>query len=200
MPGKRKGRASQRVFLNVPYSSSYERLLVALTAALVALGRVPQLTFQIPDGGQGRMKRIFDLLSSCEVSIHDLSCVGLPARLNMPFELGLAWAVREQDGNHEFMILERVPHRLDKTLSDLKAVDPKIHHGRARGAICAILESLEKPGGNPSAAQVMRLHRRLMTYLPALKAEHGGRPLFTTRVYGKLVAMGLETAKEMFGE
>src|SRR5690606_1368184 len=118
---------------------------------------------------------------------------------NMPFELGLAWTIREQNGSHKFMVLEREPHRMDKTLSDLKWVDPKIHHGRPRGAICAVLESLEKPGGNPSALEVLRLHRRLMTYLPALKLEHGNRPLFTTRVYGKLVAMGLEDAKVMFG-
>jgi hypothetical protein len=50
MPGERRRRVDQaQVFLNVPYNRSYERTLVALTAALVALRRVPRLTFQIPD-------------------------------------------------------------------------------------------------------------------------------------------------------
>ena len=57
MPGKRArgGVDPAQVFLNVPYNRSYERTLVALTAALVAVGRVPRLTFQIPDVGQGRL-------------------------------------------------------------------------------------------------------------------------------------------------
>src|SRR4051812_36698161 len=91
------------VFLNVPYSPSYEKLLVALTAALVAVGRRPRLTFEIADGGQGRFRRIFALLKSCRVSIHDLSAVGLPVRFNMPFELGLACAIQEQGARHDFL-------------------------------------------------------------------------------------------------
>jgi hypothetical protein len=131
-----------QVFLNVPYSKSYERTLLALTAALVAVGRFPRLTFQLPDGGQGRLQRIFALLRSCRVSIHDLSSVGLPVRFNMPFELGLACALKEQTNQHDFLVLDSREHRLDRHLSDLKGVDAKIHHGTVRGAICAILESL----------------------------------------------------------
>lgn len=150
-PSKRAAPAvtPAQVFLNVPYSKSYERTLVALTAALVAVGRFPRLTFQLPDGGQGRLQRIFALLRSCRVSVHDLSAVGLPVRFNMPFELGLACALKEQTGRHDFLVLDRAPHRLDRHLSDLKNVDPKIHHGTVTGAINAILESLDKPTGNP---------------------------------------------------
>lgn len=63
MPARRVVPAlpQEQVFLNVPYSLGYEKTLVALTAALVSVGRVPRLTFQIPDGGQGRLQRIFAL-------------------------------------------------------------------------------------------------------------------------------------------
>ncbi len=182
--------AKPRVFLNVPYDDSYEKLLVAITAALIALGRDPQLTFQVPDGGQGRLRRIFDLLKSCPVSIHDLSAVGLPARFNMPFELGLACALREQTNAHEFLVLERKRHRLDRSLSDLKGIDPKIHGGSARSAISAILEVLERPSGNPTAQQVWDLYVRLRRILPALKNQHGRDSLFGSRVYGDLVSLG----------
>jgi hypothetical protein len=198
VPGERRRRvAPAQVFLNVPYNQSYERTLVALTAALVVLRRVPRLTFQIPDGGQGRLRRILDLLKSCRVSIHDLSAVGHPARFKMPFELGLACAIKEQSGQHDFLVLEKKPHRLHRHLSDLGGIDPIIHHGTARGAICAVLEVLGRPEGNPSAAQVMRLHRRMTRLLPALKAQHGNRDLFSTRVYGQLVASGWLAAREM---
>ena len=91
------------------------------------------------------MRRIFDLLKSCRVSIHDLSAVGHPARFNTPFELGLACALKEQSNQHDFLILERKPHRLHRHLSDVGGIDPKIHHGTARGAICAVLGVLERP-------------------------------------------------------
>lgn len=199
MPGDRRRRRVDpaQVFLNVPYNPSYERTLVALTAALVVLRRVPRLTFQIPDGGQGRLRRIFDLLKSCRVSIHDLSAVGQPVRFNMPFELGLACAIKEQSQRHNFLVLEKMPHRLHKHLSDIGGIDPKIHHGTAQGAISAVLEVLERPEGNPSATDVMRLHRRMMRLLPTLKSQHGNRDLFSTHVYGDLVTFGWLAAREM---
>lgn len=83
--------------------------MVALSAAL---GRVPQLTFQVPDGDEGHLPRIFRLLKSCRVSIHDLNAVGIPVRFNMPFELGLACAIKQQTGRHDFLALERKSHRL----------------------------------------------------------------------------------------
>ncbi|HUG11991.1 MAG TPA: hypothetical protein VMM36_13305 [Opitutaceae bacterium] len=186
-----------QVFLNVPYNRSYEHLLVVLTAALVAVGRVPRLTFQVPEVGEGRLRRIFSLLKSCRVSIHDLSAVGIPVRFNMPFELGLACAIKEQSGEHDFLILERKPHRLHRHLSDVGGIDPKIHNGTARGAINAILDVLERPGGNPSTEDVMRLHRHMMAFVPALKRRHGTRDLFSTRVYGELVATGWAAMEEM---
>jgi len=199
MAGKSRRRRvdPDQVFLNVPYSPSYERMLVALTAALVVLRRIPRLTFQIPDGGQGRLRRIFDLLKSCRVSIHDLSAVGHPVRFNMPFELGLACALKEQSDHHDFLILERKPHRLHRHLSDVGGIDPKIHHGTARGAICAVLEVLERPEENPSAAQVVKLYRRMTKFVPALKARHGNRDLFSTRTYGESVTLGWVAAREM---
>jgi hypothetical protein len=192
MPNRTGGSPVEpaQVFLNVPYNKSYERILVALTSALVALGRVPRLTFQVPEVGEGRRSRIFQLLKSCPVSIHDLSSVGMPVRFNMPFELGLACALREQTRRHEFLVLEKRPHRLEKHLSDLNGIDPKIHGGTVRGAICAVLDVLKKPDGNPSADEVIRLDRVLMKLVPVLKKRHRTDELFNPRIYGELVALG----------
>jgi hypothetical protein len=88
------------VFLNFPYDASYERVFLALLAVLLSLGRKPRCTFEIADVGQGRVSRIFDRLESSAVSIHDLSRVGSPARFNMPWELGLADAMRRYWGQH----------------------------------------------------------------------------------------------------
>ncbi|MDB6094458.1 MAG: hypothetical protein JWM32_2020 [Verrucomicrobia bacterium] len=185
------------VFLNIPYGPAREKCLVALTAALIATGRIPCLTFQVPDGGQGRLQRIFTLLKSCSVSVHDLSAVGIPVRFNMPFELGLACAIREQSGKHEFLLLERIPHRLQRNLSDLGGIDPIIHGGSVRGTICAVLESLSHPAGNPSTTEVYKLYRSMIQILPAIKNEHGNQSLFSSRVYTILFLVGCETGRKM---
>ena len=184
------------VFLNVPYSPSYEKILVALTAALVAVGHRPRLTFEIADGGQGRLKRIFSLLQSCRVSIHDLSAVGQPVRFNMPFELGLACAIKQQGGRHNFLLLERRAHRLDRTLSDLKGIDPKIHQGRVASAIGAVLDVLGRRGRDLSVSDVLPLHRYMMRLVPVLKRRHRAEELFATRIYGELVALAWDRAGE----
>lgn len=194
MPGR---VADKQVFLNVPYDQSYEKILIALTAALVALGRVPRLTFEIPDGGQGRLPRIFTLLRSCRVSVHDLSAVGCPVRFNMPFELGLACALKTQGARHDFLVLERRSHRVDRHLSDLRGIDPKIHGGTARGAIGVILDVLERSGPNPTTTDVMKLYRRMHRYVPELKRRHARDDLYGRRIYGELVAMGYESSIAM---
>lgn len=186
-----------QVFLNVPYGPSHERRLLALTSALISIGCRPRLTFEIPEHGQGRLARILELIGFCTLSIHDLSSVGYPARFNMPFELGLACAIKHLKGNHRFMVLERVEHRFDRHLSDLKAIDPKIHNGTVVGAINAVLDSWEKPDGNPSSAEVLSLYRRLRRILPLLKSRHHADGLFRPRIYGHLVALGTAQARAM---
>src|SRR5436190_1405292 len=105
--------AEQRsVFLNVPFDKAYESIFVALISSLVAIGRNPRCVLEIPERGEGRLVRILRLIRSCPVSIHDLSRVGLPARFNMPFELGIAFTLARIEKNHDFIMLEAVRHRL----------------------------------------------------------------------------------------
>ena len=91
MPGRNIN--PQGVFLNVPFGPTYERRFVSLVAALVSIGRQPHCALEISGGGKLRLNRIFQFMSRCRVSIHDLSHVGRPVRFNMPFELGIACAL-----------------------------------------------------------------------------------------------------------
>jgi hypothetical protein len=183
---------STDVFLNIPYDNNAqsESLLVAYTASLVSLGRKPRLTFELPDGGTGRMGRIFSLLKSCPVSFHDLSAVDMPVRFNMPFELGLACAIREMKGSHKYYIFDAKVHRLELHLNDLNGIDPKIHSSSPKGIITSILDILDKPGGSPTAMQVTKLHKELMKFVPMLKRKHKKSNLRGRRIYGELVALG----------
>src|SRR3990172_12063815 len=102
------------VFLNVPFDHAYEPLFIALVVALVSIGRKPHCVLEIPEHGQGRLKRIINHLKSCSVSIHDLSRVGNPARFNMPFELGLAYAIRSTTARspYHFVLISSIQHIL----------------------------------------------------------------------------------------
>jgi hypothetical protein len=194
MPGSRRSNASppraRQVFLNVPYSRSYERLLVALTTSIVVLGRKPRLTFDLVEVGEGRLRRIREVMEQCQVSIHELGYATCnPARFNMPFELGLACALRQQTGDHEFHILESRDHRLQKTLSDLNGIDPKVHGRKLQRAIRAVLSILRRPDANPTMTEVLALHEEVwQKYVPRLRRTHG-EGLFNRDIYEDLLIL-----------
>lgn len=95
---------SKAVFINVPFDRSYESLFVTLVGTLVFLGQEPHCVLEVREKGEGRLTRIVDLMRMCRLSIHDLSRVGMPARFNMPFELGLACALKLGDpANYGFL-------------------------------------------------------------------------------------------------
>ena len=194
----RSSRETRRrsVFRNVPFDEDYETLFVALICALVALGRIPRCVLELPETGQGRLVRILQLIKSCPVSIHDLSRVELPARFNMPFELGIAVALSRFNRKHKFIVLEKQRYRLDKTLSDLKAIDPVIHGATVPGVISCVLSSLGRPAGNPPVETVTRIHRQLWKAVTPLKQTHRRLNIYSRTIFGELVAGAFLLAKK----
>jgi hypothetical protein len=178
------------IFLNVPFDVSYERNFVALIATVISLGGRPRCVLELPDFGEGRLSRILKHLENCPVSIHDLSRVGLPVRFNMPFELGLACALSAYRGNHSYIVLEKEPFRLDRTLSDLKGRDPLIHHGKAEGIINCVLDILGGTSGNPTPQDLRALCKRLWEYAHDLKARFRRDSLFHRSIFNELVTGG----------
>jgi hypothetical protein len=174
------------VFINIPFDASYEPLFIALLSALVAIGRTPRCVLEVPEHGDGRLRRIFDLIRRCPVSVHDLSRVGLPVRFNMPFELGLAFALRRIDG-HRFVLLEAERHRLQRTLSDLNGIDPGIHGATVIGMISCVLSSLARPTGNPGPGQIEQIRRRLWKMVPVIKRRHHRTTIYSRAIFSELV-------------
>src|SRR3979409_951354 len=93
--------SERKVFLNVPYDPQYGPLFIGMVAALVGLGFIPHCGRESQSGGPDRLRGIFRLLSSCGASIHDLSRMEVSGtlkvpRFNMPFELGIAYALQSK--------------------------------------------------------------------------------------------------------
>lgn len=184
----------KRLYECAPFDKGYEQQFVALIAALLTLGRKPRCVLELSERGKGRLYRIQKHLESCRISIHDLSRVGAPVRFNMPFELGLACGLARYKKHHDFIILEKVPHRLDKTLSDIKRHDPYIHKGSKRGIINCILDALGSSTNNPEPAKVYRLSNTLWKVATELKRKTGRDKLYSRSMFHNLVSAGLELA------
>src|SRR3954452_22532879 len=165
----------QSVFLNVPFDADYAPLFLALIAGLTALGRTPRCVLEVPSGGRNRLERIFGLLESCGASIHDLSRITLSEpqdvpRFNMPFELGMAYALTRKV-SHDFFVLEEKPFRLQMSLSDLNGHDPHIHDSTPSGILRCLLDCLGTPSGAPSMSSLESLTRQLAKLASKLQRE-----------------------------
>jgi hypothetical protein len=161
------------VFLNVPYDKEYAPLFTALIAGLVALGRIPRCALEAQSEGKTRLQQIHGLLASCGSSIHDLSRVTLSGslnvpRFNMPFELGMAFALA-QSTSHRIFTFEEKERRIDASLSDMKAFDPIIHGGTTEGILGGLLDCFDSPGGAPPLRRLTSMAKRLA--LVAAKAQ-----------------------------
>ena len=189
----------QSVFLNVPFDIEYSPLFIALVAGLTGLGRKPRSVLEVPSGGLNRLERIFGLIASCGASIHDLSRVSLSGdfqvpRFNMPFELGMAYALSRQS-SHSFFILEEKHFRLQASLSDLNGHDPHIHAGDPTGVLRCILDCFRTPAGAPPLAALETLRQQLTEIVLDLPKEGTVDGLFHRHLFLLVIGTATEIAK-----
>jgi hypothetical protein len=188
--------------LNVPYDERYESLYLAFIAGLCGFGLVPRATLEIPTSDR-RLDRIVKLIRTCRYSFHDLSRVQLDRRkpptprFNMPFELGLvvAWATVGR-ATHRWFVLEEVPHRLTKSLSDLNGTDPFIHHGRPEGVLKALSNALYRNAKSPTLTELKTIYRDLRAAASEFRSGRRGDSLFEAHAFKWLVLAAQSSAQE----
>lgn len=179
-------------FLNIPYDKKFENLYLAYIVGLTAFGFVPRATLGVPRDAR-RLERIFDLLRTCNVSVHDLSRIELDRRppraprFNMPFELGLAvaWTILNPK-RHAWIGCDAVEHRPVRSISDLNGTDFHTHHGRVAGVFSALCNAfVTRPQGR-TVPEMMRVYRLLRKTIPALQRDTGTQGLFQARIFNEL--------------
>ncbi len=200
--GRRPRLPLNTAFLNVPYDSEYEGLFVALIAGLSGFGLIPHATLEIP-GSERRLNRIVGLLRRCRYSFHDLSRVELDSappqtpRFNMPFELGLAVALRQTlSRRHEWFVLEAKADRLGKSLSDLGGTDEHVHGGTARGLLRALTNALARSRHRPTVAELEQIYADLVKAASAIKQSLGTDSLYSARPFKELVVAARISARQ----
>jgi hypothetical protein len=189
----------QSVFLNVPFDADYSSLFLALIAGLTGLGRTPRCVLEVPSGGRNRLERVFGLVSSCGASIHDLSRVTLSGdlevpRFNMPFELGMAFAL-SQLTPHNFFVLEEKAFRLQASLSDLNGHDPHIHEGTSLGILRCVLDCFGTPSGAPPLTALEVMTRRLTKTALKLQRQQRSEGPFHPYLFRQICVAAIELAR-----
>jgi hypothetical protein len=188
--------SAKAVFLNVPFDAAYEPLFVTLTGTLILLGQEPHCVLEVGETGEGRLARIFELMRSCRISIHDLSRSGNPVRFNMPFELGLACALKlTNPADYEIFVLDGRAFRADRTLSDYKGRDPLIHNGTNDGILGCVLDMFTPISGQ-GAASFRDAAKELRKVTQALKADLRATSVFRPAAFRLLVKAASRIATE----
>jgi hypothetical protein len=126
------------VFINCPFDETYKNdLLKPMLYVLLKNGYNPRLSLEVSDSGQSRIEKIITIIKGCKYSIHDISIVkskkaGEFARMNMPFELGIDYGLRNSEmepyKEKQFLILEANKYDYMKALSDISGFDIKAHN------------------------------------------------------------------------
>ena len=126
------GNYQKDVFINCPFDDDYTHLLNAIVFSVHDIGFRPRCARETSNAGQVRLDKIFNIISQCKYSIHDISRTeldresGLP-RFNMPFELGLDLGCKKF-GNSDLqekvsLIMDVEKFRYQKFISDISGQD-----------------------------------------------------------------------------
>lgn len=200
--GPRRRVPTKTAFINIPYDAEYESLFIAFVAGLSGFGLIPHATLEIP-GSERRLNRIVGLLRRCRYSFHDLSRVELDStppqtpRFNMPFELGLAVALRQTLRRcHEWFVFEAKAHRIGKSLSDLGGTDEHVHGGTPRGVLHALTNALARSRPRPTVAELEQIYTDLAKAAAAIKESLRTESLYNARPFKELVLAARISARQ----
>ena len=150
-----RGDFNSQVFINCPFDEDYLSLLRPLLFTVLFLRFVPRIASERLDSAENRIDKICSLIRGCRYSIHDLSRLrasgaGEYFRMNMPFELGIDYGLRQFSRGRlkgkRFLILERDRYEFQKGLSDLSGVDIKAHRNGPDEVVRAIRDWLVEVG------------------------------------------------------
>ena len=188
------GRSSQAgtAFINLAYVNSNAELYLGLLAGLAGFGLAPVAAMHDP-GSDPQLSRIYRLIEESVISFHDLSYVSLDPpsprtpRFNMPFELGLAVAVAmSANRRHRWFLLEKVPHRAAKSLSDISGTNVQIHDGLASSVLKAVSNALARHHPRPTLQQLSAIYGDVAATAQRLISEEGWSSIFLAAPFNDL--------------
>lgn len=168
----------KNVFINCPFDKEYAPILQGMLFCIIYLGFNPRLATERNHSGENRIDKIVELITECQLSIHDLSrCQaqyeGEHFRLNMPLELGIDYGCKSFGKGMQkksFLILEEQRYRYQAFISDLSGCDIESHNGDFQIAVRKVRNWLTSGGGAQnweppkSLAHIMNFRNGIMKH------------------------------------
>jgi hypothetical protein len=90
-----------------------------------------------------------------------------------------------------------VPHRINKSLSDLDGTDAYIHGGTVAGVFRELGNAFVGSARQPTVAEMGKIYRRLREQLPAVLKRAGAKDAFNARVFKDLSVLASLAADEL---
>jgi hypothetical protein len=146
------------VFINCPFDEKYKPLFQAIVFTVMDCGFYARCALETFDSSQVRISKIYDLIASCRLGIHDLSRTELDKnsalpRFNMPLEFGIflgAKALGDAKQKRKIcLILDEKPYRYQQYLSDVAGQDTVAHNNDPKKVVAKVRGWLSTISSDP---------------------------------------------------
>lgn len=134
----------RNVFINCSFDDNFQQLFRAMVFTIHNCGFIARCALETGNKDGVRINKILKIIEECKYGIHDLSCVEITEesplpRFNMPYELGVFMGCKsfgdEIQKTKDFLVLDSVPHRYKRLISDLAGYDFPAHNDNVNNII-----------------------------------------------------------------
>ena len=172
-----------RVFVNCPFDEEYDHIFKSLIFAISDCGFITRCAFEEDDGSRVRIEKLYAIIHDCKFGIHDISRVQLDKknklpRFNMPLELGIFLGTKKfgsgKQKNKNCLILDKIPFRYQKFISDIAGQDIRAHHNNEQEVIRIIrnwLRNSSQMTNIPDAKLIFKRYKTFISELPKMASE-----------------------------
>jgi hypothetical protein len=174
------------VFINCPFDKRYKNLFEAIVFTIYDCGFEARSALEEDDSSANRLDKIFELIGSSKLGIHDISRTQpdpknrLPG-FNMPLELGMFLAAKKygqgMQKRKRCLVFDTEPHRYQKFISDISGQDIKAHRNNVETTIKHVRDWLnnDKPKGimMPGQRLIFSRYKGFRKSLPKAIRESG---------------------------
>jgi hypothetical protein len=172
----------QNVFINCPFDDIYTPLFNAIVFTIHDIGFRPRCALEASNGGQVRLDKLYNIISECKYSIHDLSRVELDIdsnlpRFNMPLELGIDLGCKRYSSGFQqekiMLIMDKEPYRFQIFISDIAGQDIYPHGNDLQTIITVVRDwfNKEQTFMIPDGLTIFQRYSGFQKALPTLRAK-----------------------------